>query len=189
MLAYTHTKITNICRLLEFQLWVYLAYMLAYFVREEYLCLAIIGFLNKIIYVKGLCNTDWIIFAEVGLILLKYHWYFYWNIVDFFGEGNGNPLQYFCLEMFVDRGAWGATVHGVARARHDLATKPPHSWFTMCSFLLCSQVTQLYMCTHIDSLHILSHCGSSQDTEHHSLCSTAGLCCSSIRYMIACICY
>ena len=30
------------------------------------------------------------------------------------GEGNGNPLQYSCLENPMDRGAWQATVHGVA---------------------------------------------------------------------------
>ena len=30
------------------------------------------------------------------------------------GEGNGNPLRYFCLENSVDRGAWQATVHEVA---------------------------------------------------------------------------
>ena len=41
------------------------------------------------------------------------------------GEGNGNPLQYSCLEKPTDRGAWRATVHGVTRVRHDLATKPP----------------------------------------------------------------
>ena len=28
------------------------------------------------------------------------------------GEGNGNPLQYSCLENLMDRGAWWATVHG-----------------------------------------------------------------------------
>ena len=28
------------------------------------------------------------------------------------GEGNGNPLQYSCLENPMDRGAWRATVHG-----------------------------------------------------------------------------
>ena len=33
------------------------------------------------------------------------------------GEGNGYPLQYFCLENSMDRGAWWATVHGVVRAR------------------------------------------------------------------------
>ena len=33
------------------------------------------------------------------------------------GEGNGNPLQYSCLENPMDRGAWWATVHGVAKSR------------------------------------------------------------------------
>ena len=33
------------------------------------------------------------------------------------GEGNGNPLQYSCLENPMDRGAWWATVHGVARSQ------------------------------------------------------------------------
>ena len=32
------------------------------------------------------------------------------------GEGNGNPLQYSCLENLMDRGAWWATVHGVAKS-------------------------------------------------------------------------
>ena len=32
------------------------------------------------------------------------------------GEGNGNPLQYSCLEIFKDRGAWQATVHGVTKS-------------------------------------------------------------------------
>ena len=35
------------------------------------------------------------------------------------GEGNGNPLQYSCLENPMDRGAWRATVHGVARVGRD----------------------------------------------------------------------
>ena len=30
-------------------------------------------------------------------------------------EGNGNPLQYSCLEKSMDRGGWQATVHGVAK--------------------------------------------------------------------------
>ena len=41
------------------------------------------------------------------------------------GEGNGNPLQCSCLADPIDRGAWWATVRGVARLGHDLATKPP----------------------------------------------------------------
>ena len=32
------------------------------------------------------------------------------------GEGNGNPLQYFCLENSKDRGAWRALGHGVAKS-------------------------------------------------------------------------
>ena len=41
------------------------------------------------------------------------------------GEGNGNPLQYSCLENPMDRGAWQATVHRVARVELNWATKPP----------------------------------------------------------------
>ena len=40
------------------------------------------------------------------------------------GEGNGNPLQYACLENPMDRGTWRAVVHGVTRIRQKLATKP-----------------------------------------------------------------
>ena len=39
------------------------------------------------------------------------------------GKGNDNPLQCSCLENPMDRGTWWATVHRVARVRHDLATK------------------------------------------------------------------
>ena len=37
------------------------------------------------------------------------------------GEGNGNPLQYSCLENPMDWGAWWATVHGVAKSRLRLS--------------------------------------------------------------------
>ena len=36
------------------------------------------------------------------------------------GEGNGNPLQYSCVENPMDRGAWWATVHGVGKSRTRL---------------------------------------------------------------------
>ena len=42
------------------------------------------------------------------------------------GEGNGNPLQYSCLENPMDRGAWQATVHGVAK-----------SWTRLSDFTFC----------------------------------------------------
>ena len=37
------------------------------------------------------------------------------------GEGNGNPLQYSCLENLMDRGAWPAPVHGVAKSWTQLS--------------------------------------------------------------------
>ena len=37
------------------------------------------------------------------------------------GAGTGNPLQYSCLENFMDRGAWQATVHGVAKSQTRLS--------------------------------------------------------------------
>ena len=37
------------------------------------------------------------------------------------GEGNGNPLQYSCLENPKDQGAWWATVHGVAKSQTRLS--------------------------------------------------------------------
>ena len=36
------------------------------------------------------------------------------------GEGNGNPLQYPCLENLMDRGAWWAAVHGVTKSQAQL---------------------------------------------------------------------
>ena len=36
------------------------------------------------------------------------------------GEGNGNPLQYSCLENPLDKGAWWATVHGVSKSQTGL---------------------------------------------------------------------
>ena len=49
------------------------------------------------------------------------------------GEGNGNPLQYSCLENPVDRGAWWAAVHGVAQSWTQLKR-------------LCSSSSRMYGC-------------------------------------------
>ena len=43
------------------------------------------------------------------------------NLKKLFREGNGNPLQYSCLENPMDRGAWWAAVHGVSKSQTRLS--------------------------------------------------------------------
>ena len=50
------------------------------------------------------------------------------------GEGNGNPLQYSCLENSMDGGAWWATVHGVTKSR---------TWLSNFTFFLSYQKSGL----------------------------------------------
>ena len=45
----------------------------------------------------------------------------YPSLSPLFGEGNGNPLQYSCLENPMDGGAWWATVHGVVKSQTRLS--------------------------------------------------------------------
>ena len=54
--------------------------------------------------------------------------------MDFPGEGNGNPLQYSCLENSMHRGAWGPTAQGSHRVGHNSgATKDTHNGFSVCA--------------------------------------------------------
>ena len=50
------------------------------------------------------------------------------------GEGNGNPLQYSCLENPMDRGAWEATVHGVTKSQTRLSDFTYFSYLFHVSF-------------------------------------------------------
>ena len=50
------------------------------------------------------------------------------------GGGNGSPLQYFCLADSIDRGAWQATVHEIARSQTWLSDWP-HMLFVKCLLL------------------------------------------------------
>ena len=44
------------------------------------------------------------------------------------GKGTGYPFQYFCLENSMDRGAWWAIVHGVAKSQTQLSDYHFHWW-------------------------------------------------------------
>ena len=52
------------------------------------------------------------------------------------GGGNSNPLQYFCLENSMDRGAWWATVHGVAKSWTQLSTQPTFSNYFLHPYMI-----------------------------------------------------
>ena len=86
------------------------------------------------------------------------------------GEGNGNQLQYFCLENPMDRRAWWATVHGVTRDGHDLMTiSPPHMYVYMCVYIY------IYIYIYISVLiQILFPFRLLENAEQSSLCYTVG---------------
>ena len=48
------------------------------------------------------------------------------------GGGNGNPLQYRCLGNPMDRRAWLAAIHRIAKRGHDLATEYTHVLSGVC---------------------------------------------------------
>ena len=53
------------------------------------------------------------------------------------GGGHGNPLQYSCLETPMDRGAWWAIVHGVAKSRTQLSNHAhTHPCFSMYQYFI-----------------------------------------------------
>ena len=61
-----------------------------------------------------------IIYPSIDGSISKYHHFQFSHIIYVIletptGEGNGNPLQYSCLENPMDGGAWDAAVHGVAK--------------------------------------------------------------------------
>ena len=72
----------------------------------------------KIVSVK--CNS--LLFSNPDPILLllsnaKYHHSNFACSNHLYGEGNGTPFQYFCLENPMDGGAWWAAVHGIAKSQ------------------------------------------------------------------------
>ena len=71
------------------------------------------------------------------------------------GEGNGNPLQYSCLENPMDRGAWWATVHGVTKSRTRLSdfTSLQPSFLIICC--VCSYPFTVSFSTEVQLIHII----------------------------------
>ena len=63
------------------------------------------------------------------------------------GAGNGNALQYSCLENSMDREAWWATVHGVAKSWTRLSDCPFHNVDLCLGSLLCSVYLYVCFCT------------------------------------------
>ena len=102
-----------------------------------------------------------------------------WGWEDSPGEGNGNPLQYSCLENPMDRGLWRASVHGVIRIGHDLVTKP-EIWISKrqrnqrsnCQHLLdhrkSKRVPEKHILLFYWLLQNLCLCGSQQTVENSS---------------------
>ena len=62
------------------------------------------------------------------------------------GEGNGNPLQYSCLENPMDRGAWRATAHGVATVLGVTRSRIGLSDYTFTFFIGHVGAQVLYFC-------------------------------------------
>ena len=94
------------------------------------------------------------------------------------GDGNGNPLQYSCLGNPMDRGAWRATVHRVAKSWTPLkwlsmqmsftTSNPEERWLNCCvcliSLVLLASLISSYQCDFTDSRlgeRRVSHAGSS----------------------------
>ena len=80
------------------------------------------------------------------------------------GEGNGNPLQYSCLENPMDRRAWQAPLHGVTRVRHNLVTKP---LLQIDSVVIVSVkgLSHTYTCIHFPSVRCFSASLSLEEQE------------------------
>ena len=91
------------------------------------------------------------------------------------GRGNGSPPQYSCLENPMDRGAWRATIHGVAEL--DVTEQ------------LALSLSYVHTHTHTYTLfQLLSIIQLLQDTELSSLCYAVGPYGLSILYTVVCIC-
>ena len=65
------------------------------------------------------------------------------------GDGNGYPLQYSCLEKFMDRGSWWATVHRIAKSWTQLRDEHFHFYNGFKMFQRYSKMIQLHTYVYI----------------------------------------
>ena len=70
------------------------------------------------------------------------------------GEGNGNPLQYSCLENPMDGGAWWARVHGSQRVGHDWKTSLSKDHLKVECQLCCKTILIVVKWSLIDRPHL-----------------------------------
>ena len=99
-------------------------------------------------------------------------------------EGNGNPLQNSYLENPMDKRAVWATVHGVAKAGHKLATKPPTTLCNVCGTWKC------LFCQHSWCL-VLTPCKNDGDRirvpiDVLQMCAAESFCLALYTYIINC---
>ena len=76
-------------------------------------------------FCNGKCwkSYDKVLYSALTLLIVLVKYYIVSN-----GEGNGTPLQYSCLENPMDRGAWWAAVHGVAKSWKWLSDWTELNW-------------------------------------------------------------
>ena len=85
------------------------------------------------------------------------------SLVSPFGEGNDNSLQYSCLENFMDRGVWRATVYGVIKSQ---------TWLSNFTFTLVKIMATSFKRSHA-ATYCYTHC--SQPCSRPSLTHTSPL--------------
>ena len=105
------------------------------------------------------------------------------------GEGNGNPLQWSCLETPRDGGAWWAAVYGVAQSRTRLKRLSSSSRSSIASYqcviVSCGQKRNSAIHIHVSILfQTLLPSRLPYNIEQSSLCYTVGLCWLSILNIV-----
>ena len=103
------------------------------------------------------------------------------------GGGHSNPLQYSCLENPMDRRAWRATVHSLAKSRVWLKQLRMHMVALQCCVSFrCTAKWFKHTHTHTHT-HILFHYMLLQNTQYNPLCYIVGPCWQSTLSTVVCI--